>query len=97
MVFSAMETDYFPRLSALNHDVEAVNITVNRQIEVSVLLLSPMLAMFIISLPVLLPLLYSGRFIPVVAMAQVAVFSMYIKSVSLPVAYITLAKGDSVA
>ncbi|MBO5187619.1 MAG: oligosaccharide flippase family protein [Prevotella sp.] len=97
MVFSAMETDYFPRLSAVNHDVEAVNTTVNRQIEVSVLLLSPMLALFIIALPVLLPLLYSGRFIPVVAMAQVAVFSMYLKAVSLPVAYITLSKGDSVA
>ena len=29
MVFTAMETDYFPRLSAVNHDTEAVN-TANR-------------------------------------------------------------------
>lgn len=97
MVFSAMETDYFPRLSAINHDIEAVNTTVNRQIEVSVLLLSPMLAIFMLSLPILLPLLYTASFLPVVAMTQVASLSMYFKSVYLPVSYIVLAKGDSKA
>lgn len=97
MVFSAMETDYFPRLSAINHDTTAVNTTVNRQIEVSVLLLSPMLSVFMLSLPILLPLLYTDSFLPVVAMAQAASFSMYFKSVYLPVSYIVLAKGESVA
>ena len=97
MVFSAMETDYFPRLSSLCNDVTQLNLTVNRQIEVSLLIVSPMLAVLIIALPVLMPLLYSNKFLPVIAMAQVAVFSMYIKSASLPVSYITLAKGDSVA
>ena len=70
---------------------------VNRQIEVSLLIVSPMLAALIIGLPVLIPLLYSHDFLPVIAMAQVAVFSMYLKALSLPVGYITLAKGDSVA
>jgi len=96
-VFTAMETDFFPRLSAVNHDVALTNQTVNRQIEVSVLIVSPLLVALIISLPILIPLLYSGRFSPVVAMAQVAVFSMFLKSVVLPIEYITLAKGDSLA
>jgi len=96
MVFSAMETDYFPRLSAVNGDVAATNLTVNRQIEVSLLIVSPMLAALIIALPVLIPLLFSAKFLPMVGMAQVAVFSMYVKAVSLPVSYVTLAKGDSV-
>lgn len=97
MVFSAMETDYFPRLSAVNHDNTAINTLANRQIEVSVLAVGPMLSGLIVFLPILMPLLYSGKFVPVVAMAQVTVFSMYFKSVLLPLAYITLAKGDSVA
>jgi len=96
MVFSAMETDYFPRLSSVNSDVAATNLTVNRQIEVSLLIVAPMLAVLIVTLPVLIPLLFSSQFLPVVGMAQVAVFSMYIKAVSLPVSYVTLAKGDSV-
>ncbi len=95
MVFSAMETDFFPRLSSVNKDMEAMSITVNRQIEVSLLIISPMLALLIIGLPLLIPFLFSSQFLPVVAMAQVAVFSMYLKAVSLPISYITLAKGDS--
>ena len=96
MVFSAMETDYFPRLSSVNSDVAATNLTVNRQIEVSLLIVSPMLAALIIGLPILIPLLFSSKFLPMVGMAQVSVFAMYIKAVSLPVSYLTLAKGDSV-
>lgn len=96
MVFSSMEADYFPRLSSVCKDVSMLNLTVNRQIEVSLLVASPMLAVLIIGLPILMPLLYSSEFIPVIAMAQVAVFSMYIKSISLPISYITLAKGDSI-
>ena len=97
MVFSAMESDYFPRLSGVQHDIEATNDTVNRQMEVSLLLLSPMLAALIITLPFLVPLLFSPMFLPVTSMAQVAALAMYMKVLTLPVAYITLARGRSLA
>lgn len=97
MVFSALESDYFPRLSGVHTDVEATNLTVNRQMEVSLLLVSPMLSAMIIFLPLLIPLLFSSAFMPVVAMAQVAALAMYLKVLTLPVAYITLARGRSVA
>ena len=97
MVFSAMETDYYPRLSAVQHDIQATNETVNRQMEVSLLLVSPMLAALIIALPVVVPLLFSQEFLPVVGMAQVAALAMYMKVLTLPVAYITLARGYSLS
>ena len=96
VVFSAMETDYFPRLSSVCSDTSALNQTVNRQIEVSLLIVSPMLAILIIILPELIPLLFSSKFLPMVSMAQVAVLALYIKAISLPISYIALAKGDSV-
>lgn len=95
MVFSAMETDYFPRLSAVNHDTAAVNLAANRQIEVSLLIIAPMLTFLIMALPLLIPLLYSGKFTPVVDMSQVATLSMYSRAMMLPVAYMALAKGHS--
>jgi len=96
VVFSAMEADYFPRLSAVpDGDVSTLNQTVNRQIEVSLLLISPMLAGFIVTLPLLIPLLFSANFTPIVSMAQVAVFAMYLKSLSLPISYTNLAKSNS--
>lgn len=94
MVFSSMETDYFPRLSGVQHDLSEMRKTVNRQMEVSLLLLSPMLVALIIGLPLLIPLLFSGQFLPVVGMAQVAALAMYLKVVTLPVAYMTLARGQ---
>lgn len=97
MVFSAMEADYYPRLSAVQHDIEATNETVNRQMKVSLLLISPMLAALIIALPLLVPMLFSGKFLPVVGMAQVAALAMYMKVLTLPVAYITLARGYSLS
>lgn len=56
-----------------------------------------MLAALIVSLPLLIPLLFSAQFLPVVEMAQVSALAMYLKVLTLPVAYITLARGRSLA
>ena len=96
LVFAAMESDYFPRLSAVNQDVEATNLMVNKQTEVSVLAIAPLLTSLIIFLPVLIPLLLSSQFLPIVAMTQVAALAMFFTAITLPVAYITLARGLSV-
>ena len=96
IVFSAMESDYFPRLSAIRDDVEAQNKCVNQQIEVTLLLISPLLIAFLIGMPILLPLLYSGHFMPVLGMIQVAVMAMFVRALALPVEYIPLAKGNSI-
>lgn len=96
MVFSAMETDYFPRLSAAClTNGRNMNDVVNRQAEVSVLLISPLTVCFVFMAPVMLPLLFSGKFMPVLPMIQVAAVSMFFRGLYLPVEYISLAKGHS--
>ncbi|MBP5257316.1 MAG: oligosaccharide flippase family protein [Prevotella sp.] len=95
MVFTAMETDYFPRLSSVKGVGNHLNATVNRQIEVALLLLAPMLAAFMVAMPILLPMLYSGKFLPALGMTQVVVLAMYFRAIKLPIAYLPLAKGDS--
>ncbi len=97
MVFAAMETDYYPHLSAICNDTAKMNGAVNRQIEVSLTIVAPMLVALMLSLPVLIPLLFSGKFMPVVGMTQIAILAMYFRAVNLPISYITLAKGDSMA
>lgn len=97
MVFSSMDTDYFPRLSAVGKDIAKTNETVNKQMEVSLLLLAPMLVGLLTALPVLVPLLFSCEFNLVVGMGQVAVLAMYFKVLSMPIAYITLARSRSLS
>ena len=95
MIFTAMDADFFPRLSAVNHDIGQANIVINRQIEASILLISPMLVALMVALPVLLPLFYNEEFLPVIGMAQCAIFGMYMRSIALPISYLSLAKGRS--
>lgn len=95
MVFTAMETDFYPRLSAVNNDIRQANEVINRQIEASVLLISPMLVALWVAFPVLLSLFYNEEFLPVIGMAQCAIFGMYMRSVALPISYFSLAKGRS--
>lgn len=95
MVFAAMETDYFPRLSVCSADVGRMNDTVNKQIEVSLVIISPMLVVFSVLLPTLLPLLFTDQFLPAVGMMQIVVVALYFRAVKLPISYLPLAKGDS--
>ena len=97
MVFTSMETDFYPRLSAISHDVVKSSKAINRQIEVSLLLISPLLVGLSICAPLVVELLYSRQFLEVVPMIQVTVLAMYLRAMKLPVAYYTLAKGDSKA
>lgn len=62
LVFSAMEADYFPRLSSVKEMGVEQNDCVNKQLEINVLLMGPILTGMILALPVLIPLLYDHRF-----------------------------------
>lgn len=93
MVFTAMETDYYPRLSGCGDDYAHIRNLVNKQIEITTLLASPMLLTLMVSLPIVMPLLFSDKFLPIVPMAQIAVLAMYAKAVTLPAAYIALARS----
>lgn len=99
MVFQAMETDYFPRLSAVCGDsaasISQVNDVINRQIEVSILLIAPLLTGFVVCVSWMLPLLFSSKFMPVLEMMRVAILAMYMRAITLPIEYLSLAKGAS--
>ena len=91
-----MDNDYYPRLSAVR-EVRQTNEVVNRQMEVLLWLISPLLVVMILCLPWVVRLLLSVEFLPIVTMAQIAAVAMVLKASTLPVAYITLARGRSVA
>lgn len=95
MVFSAMETDYFPRLSAVNNDPDKFVLTANRQIEVSVLIVAPMLVALIFGAHIIIPLLFSNEFLPIVEMIRLTTLALYLRAIKLPICYMCLAKGEA--
>lgn len=97
MLFTALEADYYPRLSAAQDNVRESNLIVNHQIEVSLLLVAPLVTFSVVSLPVVVPLLFSSAFNAVVPLTQVLMFALYARAFTLPVQYISLAKGASLS
>lgn len=94
LVFAAMTTDYFPRLSAINKDDSKVNKLVNHQAEMVTLILAPILVALIVAMPLLIHLLYTASFLPVVNFASWLLLGILLKGLVWPVGFIFPAKGD---
>lgn len=95
LVFTAMDADYFARLSAAMSQRGTMNTTVNRQTDVLVLLIVPFLLAFALVLPWTVRLLYTDGFDGVVPMVVCASGYMYFKALFSPAAYLPLAAGHA--
>ena len=95
IVFTAFESDFFPRLASVNRNREQRNQTINQQIRVCVLLIAPLLIAMMVAMPLVFQLLYTPKFLPAVAMAICASFYMFLRAITTPISYTALACGDS--
>lgn len=95
LVFTAMEADYFPRLSSIKEKGKKQNECVNKQVEINVLLVGPILTIMLFILPVLIPILYEQSFLPMLRLSQFAVVSVLFRAIYLPIEYLPLSKGLS--
>ena len=95
LIFTAMATDYYPRLSAVAHSNKLCKQTINQQAEIAILIISPILNIFLIFINGVVILLYSSKFIAVNEMIHWAALGMFFKAISWSVSFIFLAKGTS--
>lgn len=95
MVFVAVEADYFPRLSSVSHAPARLNATVNQQIDVCLLLMTPLLIVFAMLMPWVIRLLFREDFMAIQAMSVSAVYYMFFRAAAVPMAYVALAKGET--
>ena len=95
MVFNAMSTDYFPRLSAVNKDNEKCREIINQQGEIAVLILAPIIISCIILMPFIIQLIYSKEFLPANDYISWAVVGLMFKAASWVISYVFLAKAES--
>jgi len=93
LVFTAMSTDYYPRLSGIAKDNAKAKELMNQQAEIALLIIGPILCIFLIFANWVVILLYSTKFIPINRMIQWSALGMYFKAASWSIAFIFLAKG----
>ncbi len=94
MVFSAMSTDFYPRLTEVQADNKQVKELVNDQLEIALLLITPLIIVFYFFAPLVVTILYSTEFLNVVVILKWALFAIIIKAIIWPLAFIILAKGE---
>lgn len=95
ILFASLDSEYYPRLSGVASDAGARNRMVNEQVEVQLLVQSPLLMAFAVTMPLLVPMFYDGSFMPAVTMAQFALFGMFMRSMTYPISFLPMVKGDT--
>jgi O-antigen/teichoic acid export membrane protein len=95
MIFTAMATDYYPKLASVGENVVRTNQTVNQQAEISIIILSPIILVFIVFIKWVVFVLYSEAFLPVNNMILFAAAGVLFKALSWAISFIFLAKGAS--
>lgn len=92
VIIIALTTDYYPRISAINDDNEKVSEEFNRQVEVSLLIIGPLVIFFLFAMPFFINFLYTKEFIPIIHYLEYAVFGVLITICSNSLGFILLAK-----
>ena len=95
MIFAAVNNDFYPRLSAVNNNKEERNELISRQIKVLLMITTPLVALFIVLVPYILPILFDDTFNPICRMVQFASLSIIVKSVTMPLNFMPLSLGKS--
>jgi O-antigen/teichoic acid export membrane protein len=94
MIFTAMATDYYPRLAGVSHDdVKSKNV-INQQGEIAILIIAPVLTCFLVYINWAILLLYSNKFLGVNEMIHWAALGMFFKASSWSVSFILLVKSS---
>lgn len=95
IIFTAMATDYFPRLSAIQDDNDKVKELVKQQGETALLIMTPLLTLLIVTMPLVIRILYTPAFLPIVMFVNITILGMQFKTITWAMGYIMLAKGNN--
>lgn len=95
LVFTAMATDYYPKLAAaVSEGNVAVCRLVNQQIEVVLLIIAPVAVWLITVIPILITLLLTTEFMQAQMLMRYMSLAVIFRSVCFSIDYIAVAKGD---
>lgn len=97
LIFSAMGTEYYPRLSSVANDVKKFSDAINQQISISLILMAPIISFFLLLGEYAILILLSPRFLSITLMIQILVLNTFVKATGFCLGYSFLAKSDSKA
>lgn len=97
MVLSAMSTDYVPRISALSGNPTEQVKAINKQIELVMLLMLPLLVAMISFAKIAIAILYTEQFYEIAPMLRLFMLGMFFQAITWCLSYAVVARGDKKA
>ncbi|MDC6407034.1 MULTISPECIES: O-antigen translocase [Maribacter] len=95
LLFTAMETDYYPRLASVASNNTKANELINQQTEIALLILAPVLVGLMVFIDWVIIILYSSEFLAANVMIYWAFLGLFFKVPAWVIGFIFIAKGKS--
>lgn len=92
VIITALSTDYYPRIAAVNKDNAKLQDELNNQTLVSIIISSPIIIVFFFLLPFFVTILYSKEFLPIIDFVKIGIWGTLITICSNQVDMILIAK-----
>lgn len=93
LILSALCVEYFPRLSKVADSNMKLNIFVSQEINIALMVLSPIIVAFILFRRLIISILYTDAFWVIETFISVGIVAMIFKAFSWCMSYVILAKG----
>ncbi|HOS16842.1 MAG TPA: oligosaccharide flippase family protein [Bacteroidales bacterium] len=95
LILSSMASDYAPRLSAVANDKQLLITTINKQANLLLVILTPLILVFIVFVKLLILLLYSSQFVAILSMTEWVMLGMFFRAFSWTISFAFIARGES--
>lgn len=95
VVLNAMGADYSPRLAAIANQNDIFTETINRQNQLMLTIIVPIILAFIVFIKPFTILLYSTKFLPIMAMIEWMMLGMFFRATSWCLSFAFVAKGEA--
>lgn len=93
LIFTAMTSEFFPRLSSNSDNIPKMNKMVNEQAEFSILVICPILVIMLVSLPLVIPILFTRSFLPAISFLQFSILGVAFQTAHWPIGILIASRG----
>lgn len=93
LVFAAMATDYYPRLAATTQRLADVKRLVHQELELVLLIVTPLVLALIVTAPLLIRILLTAEFLPLTGVVRLTGLAIICKAACFPLDYVSMAYG----
>lgn len=94
LIFTAIGMEYYPRLSKIQNSHLRMRVFVSQEINISMLVLIPIVSVFLLCRELVVSILYSADFHVIVPFISWAIIGTCFRAYSWCMAFVVLAKGD---